>query len=114
MRAEELYLLPLLEASHPTEVERTHAEHARIRELVDELGVAVELHTARKPAITELIELLKLHSAREDEALYSWAGDKASTAVQRSLFSALRGTLQTALSSAKPSLASSSRRRSDS
>jgi len=83
--AEERYLLPLIEADHPSEVERIRLEHARIRNLVTELGVRVELHTARQAAINDLIELLRAHAAHEDEALYQWAGDKASSAVEHSV-----------------------------
>jgi len=97
MDAEELYLLPLLEASHPAEVERTRTEHARIRDLVAELGIAIELHTVRKPAVMALIDLLQRHSAYEDAALYGLAAERASGSVERSVVAALKGTLQAAL-----------------
>ncbi len=112
MDAEEQYLLPLLEASHRKEVERTRAEHAHIRDLVAELGVAIELHTVRRPAITQLIDLLKRHAAYEDAALYDLAGERASVAVEHSLFATLNGTLQAAFSAAKAAVDSASGGRS--
>lgn len=99
MDAEESFLLPLVEASHPAEVERTLAEHRQIRDLVAQLGLAIELHTARQPQVLELIRMLGKHAAHEDETLYQLAGDKASTTVARSLFKGLK----TAIRSAGPS-----------
>jgi hypothetical protein len=93
MEAEERYLLPLLEASHPAAVAKTHAEHGHIRDILSALGIAVELHSARKPDILQLIELLKAHSAYEDGALYTLAGERASVAIQHSVTAALKGLL---------------------
>lgn len=47
-------------------------EHRRIRELVAELGVAVDLHTARKDAVLRLVRLLREHAQAEDRSLYGW------------------------------------------
>lgn len=96
LEAEERYLLPLIEASHPAVVERTRFDHARIRNLITALGIAVELHTARKPAILELIELLRAHAQHEDEAIYPLAGGKASVAVEHRIAETLRGALHLA------------------
>lgn len=92
MQAEEQFLLPLLEASDPAEVARIRQEHARIRDSLTELGLAVELHTVREASILELIELLEAHAKHENGALYRLAGDKASAAVEHGLgqFSTLR------------------------
>lgn len=88
--AEEQYLLPLVEASHPFQSECTRREHDEIRRLVAELGVAVELHTVREPAISDLVRTLDEHAEREDRTLYRFAGDKASVAVQHRIAVALR------------------------
>ncbi len=82
MEAEERFLLPLLEADDSSEVARIRVEHTRIRDLLSELGLAVELHTVRESNIMELVELLKAHAKHENGALYRLAGDKASTAVE--------------------------------
>jgi acetamidase/formamidase len=91
--AEERYLLPLLEASHPALVERIRFDHARIRNSINALGVAVELHTVRKPAITELIELLRAHSRYEDENIYPLGGSRASVAVEHRIAETLKKPL---------------------
>lgn len=90
MEAEERFLLPLLEASDPAEVARIRLEHARIRDALSELGVAVELHTVREASITELIELLQDHAQHEDVALYRLAGEKASAAVEHGISQLLK------------------------
>ncbi len=95
MEVEERFLLPLIEASDPLEVERIRREHTQIRDLLVELGVAVDLHTAREQNILQLIELLRTHAAHEDAALYALAGDKASSAVQHSISAALKSALRT-------------------
>lgn len=90
MEAEERELLPLVEAAHPLEVARTLAEHAQIRQLVAELGIAIDLHAARQPAIEGLIKLLRAHALREDHVLYEFAGSKAPSAVYDKISSVLR------------------------
>lgn len=85
MEAEERFLLPLLEADDANEVTRIRQEHMRIRDLLSELGLAVELHTVRESNIMELVELLKAHAQHENGALYRLAGDKASTAVEHGI-----------------------------
>jgi hypothetical protein len=90
MAAEEHYLLPLIEASHPAEVARTFLEHKQIRHQVSELGLAIELHTARNPAIEELIRTLQAHAQYEDQTLYTLAGDKASMTLQHRISAMLK------------------------
>jgi hemerythrin len=100
LRAEEEYLLPLVEASHPALVECTRREHDEIRRLVAELGVAVELHTVREPAISELVRTLDEHAEREDRTLYRFAGEKASVAVQHGIVVALRDATRAVVAAA--------------
>jgi hypothetical protein len=83
--AEERFLLPLLEASDAAEVTRIRTEHSRIRDLLAELGVAVELHTVREANVSELISVLQAHAKHENAALYRLAGEKASTSVERGI-----------------------------
>ena len=82
MDAEERLLLPLLAASDAAEVARIRAEHARIRDLLNELGVAVELHTVREANISELIALLEAHAKHENAQLYRLASAQASEALE--------------------------------
>lgn len=100
MEAEEQFLLPLIEASNPTEVARTRSEHVQIRDLIAELGVAIELHTARASDIRRLSDLLREHAKHEDEALYQLAGDKASVAVGHGIFESLKAAVHAVVVSA--------------
>jgi hypothetical protein len=100
MQAEEQYLLPLLEASHPAEVRRTLLEHGQIRDAIAELGVAVELHAVRKSDIQAMVERLRAHAKQEDEELYVLAGDKASGAVEHGVLTTLKAVVRSALRSA--------------
>ncbi len=90
MEAEEHYLLPLVAASHPAEVNRTLLEHTQIRDLIAELSVAVEQHVVRNDEIQALIELLQAHAKHEDQQFYRLAGDKASVAVEHSVLATLK------------------------
>ena len=100
MQAEERYLLPLLEATHPAEIQRILLEHARIRDTVAQLGVAVELHAVRKNDIQALVELLLAHAKHEDEELYVLAGEKASRAVEHGVLTTLKAFVRSALRTA--------------
>lgn len=97
LEAEERFLLPLIEASNPVEAERTRAEHVHIRDSIAELGVAIELHAARKPHIEELIQFLRAHAQHEDEALYQLAGEQASSAVERGVLASIKRVVGVAL-----------------
>ena len=90
MAAEESELLPLVAAGHPLEAARMRSEHDQIRQLVSGLGVAIDLHAARQPAIEALVRLLRNHARREDRVLYEFAGRDASSAVHFNISSALR------------------------
>jgi hypothetical protein len=94
MEAEEHYLLPLLEASHPLEVKQVLTEHAKLRDRIAELGIAIELHLARRPEILALVDELERHATQEDRLLYGPAGDRASVAVAHSLLGALKSALR--------------------
>jgi hypothetical protein len=97
MDAEERYLLPLVQASNPLVAERTRSEHAQIRGLVSALGVAIELHTARQPAIADLIALLRSHSEHEDRVLYALASERAPAHVRDKISAALKAARRFAL-----------------
>jgi hypothetical protein len=77
--AEEAYLFPLLEASHPFEVGATLDEHRRIRKAVAEIGVQLDLHTLRAESVLQLIEQLQQHAIREECTMYRWLDELGST-----------------------------------
>ena len=108
MDAEERYLLPLIEASHPAEAKRTLLEHARIRDRLCELGLAVELHAVRRTDIQALIEVLRAHAEYEDKVLYVTAGGKASAAVEHRVVATLKAAVRAALRTSRAQEPSSS------
>lgn len=93
MEAEERGVLPLLDASHPAEVQHLLTEHAQLRGRIFELGIAIELHLARKPEVLALIDELRRHASEKDESIYRLAGDRESSAVGRGLLSSLERAL---------------------
>jgi len=113
MDAEEQYLVPLVEASHPAQAQCTRSEHEQIRQLLSELGIAVDLHAVRQPAISELIRVLHEHAEREDRTLYRFAGDKASVAVQHRIVTRLKEAAQFAVAAANRAAARWTKRDSD-
>ena len=70
---EERFILPLFERVNPEETAALLAEHARIRQLLGDLGVGVDLHLVRLELAREFIDLLRAHARREETLLYRWA-----------------------------------------
>lgn len=77
LKDEEQRLLPLFVASHPDEARSLLTEHQRIRELVSELGVEIDLHVIPKQALSRLIRMLQVHAKAEERGLYGWARKQA-------------------------------------
>jgi Hemerythrin HHE cation binding domain len=73
LEAEERYVLPAFARVDREEAMALIKEHGAIRELMMELGVAVELHYARLAPFERLAEILRAHAAREEALLYRWA-----------------------------------------
>jgi Hemerythrin HHE cation binding domain len=76
MEAEERFVLPAFARIDRDEAVAILREHGRIRELLLELGIAVDLHYIRFERSREFIETLRAHAAREDRLLYRWADQK--------------------------------------
>lgn len=70
--AEERWLFPLFAGDQPNEIHELRQEHARLRHLVSEEGLAADLRTLRGEQARELLSELRLHAAREDESVYAW------------------------------------------
>jgi iron-sulfur cluster repair protein YtfE (RIC family) len=73
MAAEEALVLPSFERVNPSETARLREEHAKVRALLADLGVRLELHAVKEEHVQGVIELLRSHAAREDALLYRWA-----------------------------------------
>ena len=54
-------------------VKRLALEHAVIRELIEEIAIAIQLHQVRAWTIELLVELMREHAAVENERIYPWA-----------------------------------------
>jgi len=82
LEAVERYMLPLAERAHTAEVEHVRSMHVRIRQLVAELELNLELQRGTEPAARELVRVLREYAARNAKALYLWVSDQASATVQ--------------------------------
>lgn len=91
--AEEKYLLPAFAAERPDEAEWIRRDHARIRSLVNRLGVGIDLHTVRERTVRELVQSLREHAEREEASFYATAERMADERVRRSVIEQLRGSL---------------------
>jgi len=82
---EERCLFPAAGPEHREQVEGLRAEHRRIRHTLQELGVALELHTLRKPSVDELITFLREHAEREKQTLYAWLEEPGNAGARHGL-----------------------------
>ncbi|MFO7565953.1 MAG: hemerythrin domain-containing protein [Enhygromyxa sp.] len=74
---EEQQLFPDYAASSATarqEVSELLAEHDEVRELLDRIGVEIQLKRVDQPTIDALIARLRAHATRENAAFYPWVG----------------------------------------
>lgn len=85
LAAEEELLFPRFREVDAAEVEALEAEHQRIRQNLEELGVGVDLKLVRASVARAFIEALEAHAAREDALLYRWADEAADEATRRAL-----------------------------
>ena len=72
LAVEEAMLLPRYAQEAPEDASHLFEDHALIRQLLDRLGVDVELHTVRAAMIDELVAVLRAHAAREEVGMYPW------------------------------------------
>lgn len=74
-RFEEEELFPDYAASSAMarqDVAELNAEHDEVRELLDRVGIEIELKRVDQPTIEELIGKLRAHATRENAAFYPW------------------------------------------
>jgi hypothetical protein len=86
-------LLPRFADVDPGEAAALREEHARIRRRLDDLGIALELHTLRAGMIDDFIDLLYRHAVREERALYAWSEQALPIAERHGMFSWLLSRL---------------------
>lgn len=98
MDLEEKSLFPALAGAHPSELAELRAEHVRIRTLLAELGVGVDLHVVNAETVSQFESALKAHARREDELIYRLAD----TALERTARQRLRDHLSLLMAAAAP------------
>jgi hemerythrin superfamily protein len=80
MRYEEAELLPDYADSSPEAAavaQQLRAEHTIIRQLLDGIGLDIQLHAVRAVGIRRFVSALRAHSEREDKTLYPWLRARA-------------------------------------
>jgi len=82
LEAEERYVLPLVERTHAVEIQEARRAHARIRKLVSEVALELELNIAGECSTHELMSMLREHARRNMPALYTRADEVASSTVR--------------------------------
>ena len=55
INVEEMFVFPALAETHASEAERLGREHAKIRQALGELGLALELHVLRAEAVQRIL-----------------------------------------------------------
>ena len=95
--AEEKHLFPEIEKTDRVEAAHLHSDHGAIRRQIVDLGMCLELHTARKLAFDQFAALLERHATREDALLYRCAERQ----LPRHVGAALRKQLSSAMSQAR-------------
>jgi hemerythrin superfamily protein len=73
LEAEERFVLPAFARTDRKEALELMREHGKIRELLLELGVSIELHYARMAPFQLFIAMLREHAQREETLMYRWA-----------------------------------------
>lgn len=73
MMAEEHFLFPAYQRDDPENAQDLRDQHALLRELALDLGVAIQLHTVRMEQIQAFVAALRAHGQCEEASLYRWA-----------------------------------------
>jgi iron-sulfur cluster repair protein YtfE (RIC family) len=94
LAAEEELVLPSYAEAAPEDARRLQNDHAALRERLYEVGVAVELHAVRAQTLSALVDQLRIHAAREEEALYPWAQEHLALPAKRQLFARIGQSLR--------------------
>jgi len=85
MDAEERYMLPAFAHAARDEALALLRQHGQLRELLFDLGIAVDLHYIRYERSHEFINLLLLHAGREEKLMYRWADERLAPEIIREL-----------------------------
>jgi uncharacterized protein (TIGR02284 family) len=70
--AEEMVLLPAFEREHADDGAKIRDAHARIRAMLGEGGIALDLHILKPELVVALRDALAAHATHEAATLYTW------------------------------------------
>jgi hypothetical protein len=90
---EEMFVFPPLRKAFPAEVDRLLDEHSVLRAKLGEIGMALELHTARCEPIETFCQALREHADREDSLAYAEAARRLPASAVRSIASRIGAAL---------------------
>jgi hypothetical protein len=80
MMAEEHFLFPAYQEDEPDNAQALRDQHARLRKLAREIGIAVQLHIIRMEQIERFVSALRAHGRLKEMTLYWWADHHVSDA----------------------------------
>lgn len=90
---EEAALLPGFERAHPIDAARFRADHARLREQLTDIGIRIDLRSARAEDIEAFLAALRAHSEAENRLVYAWADATIEPPIRHDLLAAFRARL---------------------
>lgn len=93
LELEEEQILPLFERKDAEEAALLRTEHDKIRGLVAELGLGLDIHTVREEKVSEFLQFLESHAKREDQLMYAWASEELPDIERQTLFDRIKDAL---------------------
>jgi hypothetical protein len=93
LNLEEMHFLPRIATKDPAHAREIRSEHDVIRERLGEIGLALDLHTARADQIAALAALLRSHAELEEKGLYSMAERELTADTSRSILKRIRALI---------------------
>lgn len=90
MELEEAEVLPAFARADASAARAVLHEHGGIRAELFELGVTLDLHLLRADRVARLVEQLRAHARREEQALYAWARREADEGARDAIARGLR------------------------
>ena len=83
--AEEMFIFPELAKQDAAGSDALLAEHARLRALMADIGVGLDLHIIREAQMLELARVLHAHAQAEDATVYQWANTEVAASSRDTL-----------------------------
>lgn len=90
LHAEEEFILPGFEQSHPQEAAHIRRDHGEIRRALEQLGIELDLHMLRCESAEAFVASLRSHAQYEEQLFYDWAERQLPEAQKRSVLDRLR------------------------